>query len=259
MVSWSLLLPPILCRDLLSDFFNRFGIIPKQIESTLYLKTIDEIISDRSGSVDWSSKLVNPDNYLIGYETNYAQANYFSYQKSVDVSDPNLGRGSIDIANTNLDNSLTLFESVFSNSLTEVVVVGYNIAKIVVYDSASTGIDTFAEKPGLRLLTLRDRTTEDAVTFDATPRTDYRVGYFVDPSQTKDTGFEYFIGQHYGGLERSLQKNKIIDKYFLLTDYDISIFDPHLMIWDGNAYYIVNKISNFVSGRVTKVELFKTS
>lgn len=258
-VNWNNLLPPITCRELLTDFFNRFGIIPKQVGLTLILKTIEEIILDRTNAVNWSGKLVNPDNYTITYDSNYAQSNYFGYDKSEDVNDPNLGRGSIDVANTNLDNAKTIYTSLFGNSLTEEVVSGYNVATIPVYDSTSTDIDTFAEKPGLRLLTLKDRTTEAAITFDASARTDYRLAYFVDPSLTKDTGFEYFLSQHYAALERSLQKNKVIEKYFLLTDYDISIFDPHKMIWDGNAYYIVNKIQNFVSGRVTKVVLFKTS
>jgi hypothetical protein len=259
MVNWNNLLPPVTCKELLTDFFNRFGIIPKQSGLTLVLKTINEIILDRANAVNWSAKLVNPDEYSITFDADFAQANYFRYEKSETVSDPDLGRGSIDIANTTLEAQTDIYTSIFGNSLTEQVVPGYNVGTVPVYDLTSTDIDTFAEEPGLRLMTLKDRTTEGAITFDAISRTDYRLAYFVDPAQTKDTGFQYFIDQHYSSLERSLQKNKVIEKYFLLTDQDISNFDPHKMIYDGNGYYIVNKIANFVSGRVTKVELFKTS
>lgn len=353
LVNWNVLLPKISCSDLLKDFFNRFGIVPKQVNNQLIFKTISEIIEDVGGAVDWSLKLVNPKNKAIDFKTTYAQQNKFAYQDRVDDSD--LGAGSIDIENTTLPISKTLFTSIFGNSNTvryfnwtagsipifdpnreedtgdftagrtvvaaddidqtdentivyllsavpfnftidvlntDTTVMLKNIgtdivtliegAGITLPDGAfdippgfyvilvyrNTGLpDIYLfetvltietnEDPGLRLMTLKDRTVEDSVTFDAIPRTDYRIGYFVDEDEDKDTGFQYFIDQFYATLEASLQKNKILTKFYLLTENDIKSSDPHKMIYDGDGYYLVNKIVNFYPGRVTKVELFK--
>jgi hypothetical protein len=260
-VNWNELWPKVKVINLIQDFFNRFGIIPKQEDETLYLKTIEEILLDRAGAVDWSGKLVNKEDYTISFNTEYAQENKFLYTKSDEVNDALSGSGSIDVANTNLEISKDIFGSIFENAISEEI-NDVMTATIPVYDSASTAIDEFSNKPGLKLLTIRsygDGTDFGGVTFDAISRTDYFMGYFLDPTRAKDTGFQYFIDNYYNTFGLSLQKNKVVSKRFLLTDSDIQNFDPHKMIWDGNSYYIVNKIPNYVSGRISNVELFKVS
>jgi len=49
----------------------------------------------------------------------------------------------------------------------------------------------------------------------------------------------------------------MIEKEFLLNEIDIQQYDSHKIIWDGEGYYLINKIKNFVPGKITKVELFK--
>jgi len=255
LVNWNVLLPEINCEDLLRDFFTRFGVIPKQVENTLVLKTLEEIITDRAGATDWSTKIVRgiPD---IDFELAfYAQSNHFDYEDSDDVSIPGLGRGSIVIDNDTVDLEKTIFKSIFGNS--RILIVGdYRVASIPVYDASSTGISTFANEPGLRLLTLKDRTIETAITFDATPRTDYKLAYFVDPVVTKDTGWDYFLTNYYPTLTASLQRSKTLVKYFNLTEIDIANFDPQKMVYDGNGYYLAS-IKNYIPGKITRVELFK--
>ena len=255
LVAWNVLLPEISCQQVLSDFFNRFGIIPKQEGTNLILKTIKEIIDDRGNAVDWSDKEVG-DDFSIKFDSEYAQANRFLYAKIDLVGDALLGSGSIDISNNRLPPQRDILSSVFGNALTEDN-GGYLVATVPVYGAASVAIKDFITSPELRLLTLKSRTTEASVIFDSTPRTDYKMAYFTDVTLLKDTGFKYFVNKYYDGLEQALQNNKIVDKQFLLTDSDIAQFDPHKLIWDGKSYFIVNKISNFISGRVTKVELFK--
>jgi len=265
LVDWNELWPKVKVMDLIQDFFNRFGIVPKQEDGVLYLKTIEEILLDRSGSLDWSDKLVNKENYTISFATEYAQQNNFLYTKAEEVSDALAGAGSIDIANTNLQLSKDIFVSVFQNSISEFISYASDdvmTVTIPVYDSTSTAIDEFVNKPGLKLITIRDYgdgTNFGIVTFDVTNRIDYFIAYFLDDSRAKDTGFQYFIDSYYNNFGLSLQKNKLVSKRFLLTDSDISSYDPHKMIWDGNSYYIVNKITNYVSGRISNVELFKVS
>jgi len=253
-VRWTDLWPDISCKDLLRDFFMRFGIIPKQREETIYLETIENIILDKSGAVNWSSKVASKNN--ISFELGYAQNNLLNYKDSDEVKSPELGDGNIEVSNAGAEESRTMFTSLFENTNTEIT-SGYNVATIPAYDSTSTGIGTLAIKPKLKLLTIRDRVDEGAITFYVTPRTDYKLGYFVDQTQAKDTGWEYFLSEFYFSLEASLQKNKVITKFFYLTEVDIANYNPHKLIWDGYAYYLVNSIMNFVPGKLTKVELFK--
>ncbi len=146
----------------------------------------------------------------------------------------------------------------FNNSTTENT-TGHLVAHLKVFNSQSVTAKDFDEEPGIRLLTLKARTNENAITFDQTPRTDYKMGYFVDGSLAKDTGWQYFLDQFYPSLQSSLQKNKMITKQFFLSEIDVAQYDPHKLVFDGHAYYIVNEIKSFIAGKSTTVELFKVS
>ena len=257
-VDWNQYFADITPKDVLRDFFTRFGIVHKQVKETLYLKTLEAICTDRAGAVDWSSKLVNRHLETINLKSDYAQNNYFNHNKSDEVDDPTLGRGVMTVDSNILPGEKNVFDSVFGNSITETT-NGYLAATVPVYDADSADIEDIANAPGLRVLTLKARAAEAAITFNVTARTDYKIAYFVDSLLTKDTGFQYFIDQFYASFETALQKNKVITKFYRLTELDIAQYDPHKMVYDGEGYYIVNEITNFIPGKITKVSLFKVS
>lgn len=253
-VTWNELFHEVKAIDFIKDFFTRFAIIPKQTGSVLTLKTLEEIIADKTGALDWSSKLVNVDDQEIDPETTYAQNNNFNYSDS--LSDSDYGRGVLEIANNKLALDKTVFTSAFENTR-GTQIVETSLAIIPVFDTDSVDLWDFADGPGLKLLTIRDRVDESAITFNATPRTDYQIGYFVDSDQSKDTGFQYFLDEFYPSLTSALQKSKTITKYFNLSEIDIQGYDPHKLIGVNGNYYLPPTIKNFIPGRVTKVELFK--
>lgn len=252
LVVWDQLLTGITLQDLLKDFYIRFGIVDRVENNKLILKTIEEIISDRAGALDWTSKLTDKIDVL--FTTELAQENYFVYNDL--IGDKTSGRGSISVANTTLKETNEYFSSVFGNSETRTK-SDLVLAKIPVYNSSSADVYDFDNNPGARLLTIKDRVTEDSITFNATVRTDYKIGYFTDSTKSKDTGFQYFIDNYYSGYSRSLQKNKIVTKFFYLLPQDIKNYNHHKLIFVGDSYYLVNKITGFVPGKATKVELFK--
>lgn len=256
LVNWTELMPEIKVTDFLKDFFVRFGIVYKQVGGVLILKTLEEIIQDTAGALDWTDKLVNVKDQEIDFGTSYGQNNHFNYSDSID--DEAHGRGNLTIANNKLDLNKELFGSVFENSK-DTYVNTFLFANVPVYEDPAATIDQFANSPGVKLLTLKNRVNENAITFDATPRTDFKVGYFLDASLAKDTGFQYFVNEFYPSLAAALQRTKIITKYFNLSVIDVMSYDPFKMVYDGTGYYIVNKISNYVPGKVTRVELFKVS
>ncbi len=254
MVDWNEFWPDIEVKDIIKDFFVRFAIIPKQKNGVLYLKTIEEILSNRSGAVDWSAKLTKT-GHSIDFTSRYAQENYFDYNNG--ENDPTLGRGILEIDNETLDPINTVYDSVFESVITGLFDANYNSARMDVYESTSVDISDFKNSPPFTLLTLRNPGADPDITFYITPRDDYKVAYFVDDSQPKDSGFEYFINEFYDKYAFALQKSKVIVKEYLLTELDIQNYDSHKMVYDGEGYYLVNKISNFIPGNITKVELFK--
>lgn len=251
-VDWNLWWPDVQVTDLLKDFFTRFAAIPRQVDNRLIIKTIEEIISDRSTALNWSAKLTKTKK-PIDFTTQYAQENYFEYNN--ENNDETLGRGSLDIDNETLKPSGTVFSSVFETCETT---QAYRSAVIEFYDDTSVDNTDIKESPGLKLLTLRDADgDDDPITFLSTPRSDYKVAYFVDPALPKDTKFQYFIDEFYAGYREALQKNKVIEKEYLLTELDIINYNSHKMIYDAEGYYLINKIKNFIPDQVTTVELFK--
>lgn len=258
LVNWNFLLADdVLQTTLIEDFFGRFGIIPRQVGGTLYLKTIEEISKDIAGAVDWSNKRISKEgDDLISFKAlDYAQRNTFNYTNQED--DETLGQGVLTILNENLQAQTDIFNSEISNTRTSTIDGGKK-AVIPVYDAASTGIDTFASPPGLRLVTQRAKQAgESAITFNATPRSDYMVGYFVDSALAKDTGMQYFLDQFYPSFKAALQKAKTITREYDLDNLDIASFDPQRMIFDNGGYYLVLKINSFVPGIKTKVDLLK--
>jgi len=253
-VDWNLYWPDVDVLDLVRDFFVRYGIIPKQKFGVLYLKTVQAIFSDRTNVNDWRDKLVKG-NGPISFSLDYGQNNNFDYVNT--QNDPTLGRGVLTISNETLPLEKTEFSSPFEQCEDLDSAGGYIMASIPVFTSESTDITDIEGSPGLKLLTLKSRTTEDPVTFYVTARTDYKLAYFINASLTKDSNLQYFLNQFYPLLTAALQKNKVITKEYYLNPLDIKNYDSHKMIYDGEGYYYVNKISNFVAGQVTKVELFK--
>lgn len=255
------LLPDIDQIELIEDFFTRFGVFMSLASDgvTITLNTLKRSISDKSQSQDWTEKRVKDVNDQIVYEYGgYAQNNYFNYDTGEDVSEF-LGRGTLLVNNENLETEDDYFDSVFENTDTAPPSddVPINMASIPVYDGTSVVIGDFINEPGLKILTLRARLDgEPDITFNSVPRSDYRVAYFVDQSQSKDTGFQYFIDSYYSELQVSFDKTKLIERSYKLSVEDM--IEPPLIIYDSGNYFLVNKIPKFIPSTVTdKVELLR--
>lgn len=253
-VQWQRLAIKKPIKDIVKDFFVRFGIVYKIVDNTIVLKTLEEICIDTGSAVDWTNKRVDKKKSILEFKTNYAQSNYFLHED--DAKDKFLGSGILAIANSALTAAKDFFTSVFVN-VKRWTGTGYEVMSSPVYDSTSTGIDDVKNEAPLMIGTLKARTTEAAITFNASARTDYKLAYHSDATQVKDSSFRYFLSKYYPSLTFALQKNKICKYQYNLNETDIANYDPHKMIFDNGSYYLINKIKNFRSGKITEVELFK--
>ena len=252
---WPRLASNIKLNDILKDFFVRFGIIYKKDFNNLTLRTLEDICTDTGNALDWTNKRVKNDGDSISFQTSYAQVNNFLHTNN--AKSKFLGAGSLNVANTTLPQTKDFYSSPFNNSQ-RWAGTGYEVMSIPAYDPvAASAIDRLIDDVPLCIGTLKARTNEAAIIFDTIARTDYKLAYFVDASKSKDSSFSYFIGKYYATFGRSLQQFKLCTYRYLLTDMDIASYDPHKMIYDNGSYYLINKISNYVSGKPTTVELLK--
>lgn len=106
--------------------------------------------------------------------------------------------------------------------------------------------------PSSSTLTYTDGTTSTVVN-------NPKIAYFVDPLQPYDLSFQFIIDEHYQTLVRVLNKTKIVDAYFKLSDNDfknIDFFKPVYITYFGNYFYL-NQGTNYISGRLTACELVR--
>jgi hypothetical protein len=154
------------------------------------------------------------------------------------------------------DAAKTILTTVFKNSLTDVV-ASRKVGIVPVYDNASTGITDFVNKPGIRLMMLKPRTTEASITFNAIARTDYKLAYFADTGLGKDAGFKYFLNTYYKSFGAAIESAKVIEEEYYLDAKDIASYDPLKLVQDEDGFYILDKLSSYVEGTVTKAQLIK--
>lgn len=243
------LLPDYSQLDLLTEFMLRFGLVPVEVNKHVTFKNIQEILLDKSNAVDWTDKRVNKENTSIVFTTDkYGQSNEFKYSNNDDLALEGQGDYSIAIDNPNLPTKKTIISSLFNNTLTALIEYstgnGINMAHVPIYDGS-----TFTEEPGLRLLMQRDRYTNE----DGTGK----VAYFIEPRESYQMSWEYFVTTYYQLLFDSLADVKTVQHQYLLTEADIASFDPSLLIYDDGNYYSFPTIKNYVAGQITTVEMLK--
>lgn len=82
------------------------------------------------------------------------------------------------------------------------------------------------------------------------------TGYAI----VKHQNVQEYVDMFYGDLSNKMLKEyKIIECEFNLTARDIENFNPMIPVWieKFGGYFYVNKIKNFVSGKLTKCELVR--
>lgn len=259
------ILPELKKADLFKDFFIRFGIIPKDKNKLLTLKSFEEVIRDKANAVDWTDKRDTSVKDEIQYDKDYFQNNYFTYPSNDDSFDGSQSKGNIVCDNVSLDKEKTIYDSIFNGSSdisagddVDYVYVGY----IPIWDTPPTKYpvnseNSFDHQPGLRLMVTRDKASDESdVKFDGNSRSDYKVANFILPGE-KYLSWQAFLDDHYPSLANAIRQNKSLPRYYNLNEDDIANLDPHTLMYDDGSYFIISRIPNYIPGVLTKVELFK--
>lgn len=245
-----------LITDFLRDFCVRFGVQITQINNTLHVNTLNKILDIRTGP-NWTDKRNGKIEKIKYLFSSYARTNKILYSSDEEFT-PNLtdeyGQAEFAIPNENLKEKATIYTS-FWQTLEMINTFGVFMAKL----NLEPDLTNFARMPGERMFMVRSNTdTEPPVLYDAIDRTDYLVGYWFDPNQDDDMGFQYFSDTFLQKfIDRCLRKVRLIERIYNLSDLDIYKFNQQEPIWDNSERFLVTKIVNRVSGKSCKVELLK--
>jgi hypothetical protein len=245
--------------DLLKDFCVRFGVQMTERNGVIVCKTLNEVIADKASMLDWTEKRVGKSENIKFDFSNMARTNYFVYPTDAFTPDltSDFARGSFSIANENITETRTIYNSVFSMSDMSLIFNSY----LVNLDMDDNG-GIYSREIGKKLFYVRSRyAAERSVLYTpGTPRTDYIVGYFTDSAQSLSLDWQFSIDRYYTTFIQTLQKAKRVRRYYDLSVIDIVSFDQTQLIFDEGDIFIVTKINNFIDGKEgQEVELFKVN
>lgn len=266
-------LPEMTQIELITDFVVRHGLILSQYQNTITAKTFNEVIDDKANAVDWTEKRDYSIVDKLAYKlTQFGQNNYFNYPKNDEDAEENLGRGSFTTSNETVKRTSDLYNSIFSSTYTNPDLYGLEVADFSLYDYRdwdvipeyvySNLVET--SSPGLRLLLVRTRRGGEPnpplvspFVLASTPSSSIKVAYFEDSVESDTMDWDDFFTDHYSSLWTSLDKIKVVTRFYNLNQNDVLNFDPFKPIFDDGSYFIVNEIKNYIPDQLTEVELLK--
>lgn len=254
-VYFNKLFDDITILDFLKEMCIRFNLQITQINGIIVVNTLNKILDIRTGP-DWTNKRDRGLNRIRYIFSNYGKVNRIKSSK--DDFTPDLteeyGDGTFEIPNENLKEQLTVYTSPFN------VTQNINTFGVLMLNmNLEPNFANSGRMPGLRMFFVRDKYDfEPPCLYDAIDRTDYLIGYWSDPNQTNEMGWQFFIDNfHQKYIDRCLRKVRLVEREYNLSDLDIYKFNQQEPIFDNSERFLVTKITNRVSGRSAKVELLK--
>lgn len=247
--------------DYFKAFVQRYGLTVRvdHATSTVYTYTMKQVYDNKAFARDWSDKLVERGGEMSFRADGYARSNDIAFK---DNGEDNVtDKGTFAVADTNLEKEKTLFDLPFDAGLDWGATDKY--ASIPVFDVpdldlTDSELNTDAERlahaeySGGRPHLVR--VSSDTVSMGDTSLD------FYDYHRATHVTAQSLIDTYYTELTDSmLVKAKSRVDTFYLTPADIEAFDPFVPVYirQYGAYFYVNKISNFIVGRLTSVELIK--
>ena len=247
--------------DYFKSFVQRYGLTVKVDHSTktVHTYTMKQLYDNKVFARDWSDKLVESGRELSFRADGYARSNSIAFKDNDEDSVKD--KGTFTVADENLEKEKTLFDMSLEAGLDWGVTTKY--ASVPVFtvpdlDLADSELNTdakrlaHAEYSGGKPHLVEISTDTVSMGTGGLDSYDYhRITHVTAQS---------LIDDYYPELTtRMLVKAKKLVCKFYLKPADIEAFDPFTPVYlkQYGAYFYVNKINNFIFGRLTSVELIK--
>jgi len=269
-------LPDMTQTELIKTICNMFGLIPETIphERKILFWNYLDLYDNVSRARDWSdflSEIESETEYKFG---DYAKNNYLNYKESDDVITDN-GKGTIVIDDNTLADEKDVINLSVSTCDEVIVLTDENTSRLALnkYDNKDNEYVQNDKVDSRIVFISRSETSPASVkTFrisDAVDGAGVPSGNFYSTTDPKiassfEISFPQLIGSTgyrfgYAGLSRLLTKTNIRKAKFNLPVYEVAGLKHYIPIFlrQYKAYFYVNKISNYVSGKLCNVELIK--
>lgn len=234
---------------------------------TVRIYTFEELYRRRDAGqfVDWSDKLVLDNERSVGFSiSNYAQNNRIALKENSE--DNAQDEGVFPVNNRTLDGEKTLFTipveagrdiTYTANGTRRTVAVIPTLEREVETDDNGREAVTLTYKGcPAHLVRLTGETVRVANV------SGFRVVEQAAPQSLPvavNVSMQTLVDTYYARIKKMLHNAKTLSAYFNLTTLDIDQMDLFTPVWIGRygAYFYISRISNFIAGRLTKVELIK--
>jgi len=246
-------------KDFVSEIMQRFGLTMQKDKYSNHLSffTLNEILSS-SDVLNWSDKLITKldENYQIG---DYAQRNTFKYRYN-DENDKH-NDGYFVVNDVNLKDEVTVIQSkIYSPELATSTFYGNSnqVYKFWNREIDKDGEIKYKDLNGRYYFMRYDQTQTNVKIGSESLSTEQDVST-IPTANFNNLKFNQIIDIYYPSIKSIIDKSKILTCEFFLNESDISNFDFKQLVYlkQFGSYYLVNKVSNYISGRSTKVELIE--
>ena len=251
-------------RDFLNEIVHRFGLTlyKDRYENHYEFLTLQEVLQS-GGEMDYSDKLVKkgPENYIYG---NYAQRNWFRYNYNDKESTHN--DGYLDVENVNLAESRDTIKSKFYSPeryKSRYLGRGSNVYKLwdkEVVEEPGPGEEPVNYKPlDKRFYLLRAEPITKALTLLSPATGESMVAFNCWIENYWKLPFAETLQDYYQPLQQLIDRSAIVTADLYLKDTDVAGFDFRKLYYlkQYGAYFLMNKINNYVSGKPAKCELIR--
>ncbi len=262
-------------KEMVQTFTQLFGVLVDVVQApnvsedgivgTIRMNTFAELYRRRDAGqyVDWSNKIVLDNERNVGFSlANYAQRNFIQLTDNTD--DGAHDEGSFAVNNRTLASEKTLFTIPIEAGRN--LTYGSKTAAVVptidpVIETDDEGVETTTPTyKGCAAHLLRIDESTRYRTQIATGFYTYNRPYYEFP-QALTVRMQDLIDRYYAPIRRLMSHARTISAHFNLNALDISQLDLFTPVWlkPYGCYFYISKISNFIAGQPTKVELVKMS
>ena len=265
------ILPDISQKSLLIEWLYRTYSLIRVKEGVIELKPVYNIIKDKvTNAVDWTSKRVRATDPIGFINSQYGQTNYFEdvntesdlriVQNDKVTPEPVISnKGTFTIADTRLPEDVTVYKSILSSSQIRESYDGTNKTYAPVYNAFSLDRFDFKTKPKLRVLEgfAGGAFAPDIYIEEVSQTGAMYTTYRYLATTLRGANWDAAVLKSYSNYVEAIQQTKVIERSYILTAIDISELDLFKPIYDDGSYFLIDKVSNYVQGKPTKVTLLK--
>ena len=233
-------------EDFFKTFIRLFGLMVEvdEVNKVVKLNTLSKVYHNRPMAIDWSDKLDTSQTIEEKYspDETYAKKNKFSFTKNEKID-------KIDEAYATIDNETLSQEKTMCGE--ELSVESAEGPHTVTWFKNTEGLAT--EWEDMKFPQFFHYSRVD------TPSNDFSH-YIVEPvtaSECLETWYDYLFGIY--SNEYIFKDYLKITAYFNLNEEDIASFNQVVPVFirKFGAFFYVNRIKNYMSGKTTQVELIR--